>query len=637
MNHGSELTQFIVDDRTLRVLVVDGTYAIRSEIRSRLECEEIDVVEAGSGRDALEFIYSELPDLVLLDMAMADMDGLAVLKTLRLSYSKLQLPIILFSSRDTPEGILQALDFGANDCITKPINYDLLWARTSNQLMQKIASDYYHASQEKLERQVKQKTSELHYSNQKLEIEIQERIIAEDRLMKVSNYDSLTGLPNRALAMEYLEKTLVKVKGTTLKPCIAFLDIDNFKYVNDTLGHACGDKLLREVTSRLSLCVLETDTLARLGGDDFLLILDDFDGGSYHSREIGLRLVSESIIESFSKPFQIDGQEIIVSPSMGFAIYPKDGQDGSTLMRNADAAMYRAKNDGKNTYCFYTPEMTEKAKMRINIESQLRYAQERGELSLNYQPIVDATSGKIMKAEALLRWSNSELGRVDPEYFISIAEETGLIVPIGEYVIRVACQQIKKWRNSGWGDMCVTVNVSSRQFRPDSNLTDCIEKALKANSLPGDALQLELTEGILMRESDATDETMKTLNDMGIKLLIDDFGTGYASLSYLQRYPFVSLKIDRSYINNVLTSEQDAKLVKAVISMANSLDITVVSEGVETKEQLEFLLDANCKYAQGYYFSRPVKADDFDNLLEKYNERSSNVRTLKLAINDKNK
>jgi diguanylate cyclase (GGDEF)-like protein len=630
MNYEPEIQEYIAAGRALHVLVVDDSSLIRAAMRERLELGGLHVLEASGGQQALDIIEKKLPDLVLLDIVMAGMDGITVLKTLRKSYSKLQLPIILVNSRDSTEELVQALDYGANDYVTKPVDFDVLWARLSNQLMQKLAAEYMRTAQASLEEQFRQRTAELNSSNHKLKQEIRERLLAEDRLQRQANYDELTGLPNRSLAIDRLEQTLVKAKRHSLQPAVAFLDLDNFKYVNDTLGHAAGDELLREASRRLVQCARASDTVARLGGDEFLLILGD-EVDSDKSRELGLRHVGERIIDSFSKSFVLDGHEVNITPSLGFAIYPKDGDDENKLMRHADAAMYRSKHDGKNTFCFYSPDMTVKAKMRMNVESQLRHSMTRGELSLCYQPIVEAATGEIIKSEALLRWNSAELGMITPDYFIPVAEDTGLIVPIGEWVIHTACAQIRQWRDAGWDNLCVTVNVSARQFQSECGLLEIVSEALKVNDLPASALQLELTEGVLMRESKSSIEVMEALVNMGVKLLIDDFGTGYASLSYLQRYRFDSIKIDRSYISNVLVKEQDAKLVKAVIAMANSLGMSVVSEGVETRGQLDFLLDAKCKYAQGYFFSKPVPAKDFTQLLVKMNNHSSTARALELV------
>ncbi len=627
----TEIQEVISSGRSLNVLIVDDSKVIRSAIREILELGNIQVTEASNGKDALELVYNNVPDLVLLDVVMPGMDGISVLKTLRKSYSKLQLPVILVTSLGSSSEIVQALDFGANDYVTKPVDFDVLWARVSNQLMQKQTAEYLRLAQNNLEKQIKQRTAELNTSNQQLKKEIEVRLLAEGQLQKQASYDELTGLPNRSLAKDRLYQTILKSKRHHLQPCLAFLDLDNFKYINDTFGHAAGDELLREASRRLTECARESDTVARLGGDEFLLILEDDRTDREQQRETGIRHIGERIIESFLKPFVIEGRELNVTASLGFAIYPKDGDDSNKLMRHADVAMYRSKNEGKNTFCFYSPEMSANAIMRMNVESELRQAIENKEFTLHYQPIVDSKTGHIVKAEALLRWDCEKLGMITPDYFIPIAEDTGLIVPIGEWVIKNACKQVKQWRDNGWNNICVTVNVSARQFQSNSSLVETIKLSLHKNDLPSDAIQLELTEGVLMKETDSSIETMAQIEKMGIKLLIDDFGTGYASLSYLQRYNFDSIKIDRSYISNILISEQDKKLVKAVIAMAKSLGMSVVSEGVESKGQLDFLIKEDCEFIQGYYFSKPVPSAEFYKLLIKMNKLKNSVKSLKIV------
>ncbi len=606
INYVPEIQEVISSGRVLNVLIVDDSKMVRTAIREILELGNIQVTEACDGETALDVIANNLPDLVLLDVVMPGIDGIEVLKTIRESHSKLQLPVVLVTSKESSYEIVQALDLGANDYVTKPIDFDVLWARLSNQLMQKQAAEYLRSAQASLENQIVQRTSELSNSNQQLKKEVEVRALAENELQKQANFDSLTELPNRSLATDRLDQTLVKAKRRNLKPCLAFLDLDNFKYINDTFGHAAGDELLKEVASRLTDCARESDTVARLGGDEFLLILDDENTVKNEKREIGIRHIGERIIESFAKPFMIDGNELNVTPSLGFAVYPKDGEDGDSLMRHADVAMYRSKKEGKNAYCFYSSEMSAKAKMRMDVESHLQYALERNEFSINYQPIIDVSSGEIIKAEALLSWDCKELGSITSDYFIPIAEETGLIVTIGTWLIQSACQQVKKWRDAGWDNVCINVNISAYQFQPNTGLITILEDALKANDLAADAIQLELTGDILMSDLSDIDESMKQLERMGIKLLINDLGTGIASLSMLQRYKFESIKIHRRYIDNMLLSKSDARLVKAVIAMAKGLGMTVISEGVETKEQFDFLLNEQCEYVQGYYFSKAV-------------------------------
>ncbi|NNJ97319.1 MAG: diguanylate cyclase [Gammaproteobacteria bacterium] len=369
-----ELHEYITAGQVPQVLVVDDSKMVRSAIRDRLELGKLEVREASSGEQALQLIEEKLPDLVLLDQVMPGLDGPAVLNILRDSYSKYELPIIPVTCKDSPSEIVKALNSGANDYITKPIDFDVMWARLCNQLMQKKAAEYLRHAQDSLEQQIQQRTAELNSSNQKLRRVIQEKLLTEDRLQRQANYDDLTGLPNRSLAKDRLGQCLAMARRRNLNPCVVFIDLDNFKAINDTLGHAAGDELLGEAARRLLACARQSDTVARLGGDEFLLILEDSDEQERESRQRDIRCVGDRIIERFSKPFVLDGNEVTVSPSIGFAIYPTDGKDGEELMRHADAAMYRAKKHGKNTCCFYTPDISVSAKMKSAVESKLRLA-----------------------------------------------------------------------------------------------------------------------------------------------------------------------------------------------------------------------------------------------------------------------
>ena len=626
-----ELQEYLSSGQALSVLVVDDSTAVRTAIKDRLESCNLEVIEARDGSCALELIREKLPDLVLLDVEPADIDGISLLRTLRDTYTKQQLPIIAAISGDTPTEIVQALDAGANDYVTRPVDDDVLWARLSNQLMQKQAADYLRHAQNSLEQQIRQRTEELNSSNQKLKRVIQERLLAEDRLQRQANYDALTGLPNRSLAKDRLHQTIAKAKRQGLCPGVAFVDLDNFKYVNDSLGHAAGDQLLVEAARRLSACARKSDTVARLGGDEFLMILEDTEKAACESRELDLRRVGERIIRSFAEPFVLDGTEVSVTPSLGFAIYPRDGDDGDKLVRRADAAMYRSKNDGKNTYCFYSSDLTVKSQMRVFVETQLKQALDRGELSLDYEPVVDAHSGQIIKAETQLRWENPKLGIMAPDYFIKVAEQTGLIGPIGQWVVQSACDQIKSWRDSGISEISVTVKVSARQFQAGGKIVETVGEALSSSGLPATALQLVIPEAVLLRASPATRKILDELEKTGIRLLVDGFATGCASLSCLQRYQPVAVKLDSHTIGKLPYSHRDAQMVKAILAMADSLDIPVVAEGVETKTQLDFLRDSGCRYVQGIYLSQPLPAAQFLDLLRQNRRCDSGKNAVQLA------
>ena len=626
-----ELWEYLSAGQALRVLVIDDWGVVRAAIRKRLESRNLEVIEARNGAEALKTIQEQVPDLVLLDMVMPRLDGSFVLKALRNTFSKTQLPIISLISSDSSNEIVKALDSGANDYVTKPIDYDVLWARLSNQLVQKQAAEYLRHAQSSLEQLIRQRTEELNSSNRKLKRVIQERLLTEDRLQRQANYDELTGLPNRSLVKDRLEQTIAKAKRQGLHPGVGFLDLDNFKYVNDTLGHAAGDELLIQVATRLSACARKSDTVARLGGDEFLLILEDSDSGPVRSGELGLRHVGERIIRSFSEPFVIEGNQVVVTPSLGFAIFPRDGHDGNELMRSADAAMYRAKTEGKNSYCFYSADMTVQAKTRMQVESRLRHAIEREELSLRYQPIVDLRSGEIVRVEAVLNWDNAEVGMTAPDQLFRLAEETGLIVPIGRWVIRSVCAQLKSWRDSGICDPNVAVKLSARQFQSDARLVETVQSALNSNGLSAAAIQFELAEDMLLQASSATAEALRELDLMGIRILVDDFGTGGASLLCLQNYPVSAVKIDPRRINGISDNPRDAKLVRAIIAMAMVLDLPVVATGVQMDTQLESLRDAGCRYAQGAYFSKPLPGGRIETMLRQRRCGPSWKQALKLT------
>jgi diguanylate cyclase (GGDEF)-like protein/PAS domain S-box-containing protein len=426
----------------------------------------------------------------------------------------------------------------------------------------------------------------------------------EKRLIQQANFDEVTRLPNRVLALDRLEQAVARGRRQGSKVGLLFLDLDRFKYVNDTLGHHTGDQILKEVGARIRRCLRAADTVARLGGDEFTVILPDLMAG------IDAEPVAHKILDAFAHPFHLGGREIFLTPSIGITIWPDDGDLPDELMRNADTAMYRAKEMGRNNFRFFTPELNERALTRAHMEHQIRHALERNEFDVHYQPLIDLKTGRVIRAEALLRWRNAELGHVSPEKFIPLAEEIGLITPIGEWVLKTACQQAVAWRRDGLCPPRISVNVSSRQFRGIS-LMQTVVDTLKATGMPPDGLELEITENLLLADIPEVVDTLRQLDGMGINLSVDDFGTGYSSLSYLRRFPVSVLKIDRSFVQDVTTDTDSATLVEAIINMARSLKLEVVAEGVETDAQMDFLRQRGCDTAQGYYFSKPLPAAEF--------------------------
>ncbi|MBS4052819.1 MAG: EAL domain-containing protein [Methylomonas sp.] len=439
--------------------------------------------------------------------------------------------------------------------------------------------------------------------------EIEEVKQARQSLDYMAHFDHLTGLPNRTLLKDRVDQAIYHAHRNQCMIGVLFLDLDNFKVVNDTIGHTCGDALLKSVSQRISDCLREGDTAVRLGGDEFIVLLPDLSDTQDAAK------VADKILELLKSPFLIERHEVYASASIGISIYPHNAKNMEGLLSTADGAMYYAKKLGKNNYQFFTPEMNNSAQKYLKLEKHLRRALEQDEFVLHYQPQVDVKTGMIIGMEALIRWMSPELGMVSPADFIPLAEDTGLIVPIGAWVLKMACSQARFWQQNGF-PVRVAVNLSSRQFHQVQNqqqsrhpLLNAVLNALDEADLPPELLELEITEGILMQQLDATMDILNTLKNIGVRLSIDDFGTGYSSLSYLKRFPIDILKIDKSFVNDITTDPSDKAIVAAITAMAQQLKLEVVAEGVETLAQLEFLRELQCNFVQGYYFSKPVSSD----------------------------
>ena len=414
-----------------------------------------------------------------------------------------------------------------------------------------------------------------------------------------AHFDSLTDLPNRFLSLDRLSQILIEVQKNHEKAAVFFLDLDDFKKVNDSLGHEIGDKLLIEAAHRLQQTLKQNDTVGRLGGDEFIVLISSLND------ENDALAIAERLLQAFRKPFKLAGRDLILTLSIGIAISPKDGTCSSVLLRNADTAMYQAKAMGRNTSSFFTPQMNVAMRRRFEIEEQMHGALERNEFELYYQPQIDVKTNTIVGAEALLRWHNIVLGEITPDEFIPIAEQTGLIAPIGVFVLQQALRFLNEWQSINKQNYTMAINLSPRQFR-DPELVNIIKRTLHKNSISNACLELEITEGVLMNSQTSIRDALLQIDELGIKLSMDDFGTGYSSLSYLREYPFDVLKIDRSFITGITDNKADWNLVKAAIAMSHSLEIKVVAEGVETKEQLDLLNELNCDIAQGFYLSKPL-------------------------------
>jgi diguanylate cyclase (GGDEF)-like protein/PAS domain S-box-containing protein len=444
-------------------------------------------------------------------------------------------------------------------------------------------------------------------------VDISELKRAEANLHHLAYYDSLTDLPNRQLFNDRLHQAVAEAKRRGTFIAVMLLDVDRFKYINDTLGHEAGDKLLREISTRLQIGTREGDTIARLGGDEFTLIFPDLTDLQDVVR------MAQGIVQRLSLPLFIDGHEVFTSASVGITLYPHDTSDEDSLVKFADSAMYHAKAKGRNNYQFYSQDMTTRIQERMTLETDMRGALERGEFFLNYQPQVDIATGRITGMETLIRWRHATGKIIAPAQFIPLAEETGLIVPIGEWVMRAACMQLKAWNNAGYENLLLAVNVASRQFH-DPLFVATVNRIISASGISPQSLELEITEGILLQYSEEIRNTFMELKNTGVKLAIDDFGTGYSSLSYLKRFPIDRLKIDQSFVRDISTDADDLAIVKAIIALARSLKLQVIAEGVETATQLALLSSEGCQEYQGYFFARPMDAAAFTALLQASNK-----------------
>ena len=572
---------------TTTILIVDDELQNRKLLEMLLQAEGYATRSAVDGHDALASVAQQAPDLILLDVMMPGLDGYTVARTLKANAVTAHIPIIMVTAQADREARISGLGAGAEDFLQKPVDRAELHLRVRNLLRLKALGDLLQNQGSLLEQQVLARTADLH---------------------QLAHYDPLTGLPNRALFFETLRKTLLMAADMDKTVAVMFLDLDHFKNVNDTLGHATGDELLVQFSERLVNCVRIRDTVGRLGGDEFALIL------LMEGDELGAAAVASKIDVALRAPFNLKGHEVSVTASIGITVYPDDASDPQTLVKFADTAMYRAKRAGRNTFQFFTSQMNVEVMAKLEMDNALRNAVENDEFVLHYQPRVDLTSGRVTGVEALLRWQRPGHGLVSPASFIPALEESGLIVRVGSWVIAAACRQIALWMQSSIGPIQVSVNVSSRQFI-EGDLERDVSNALTVNGVAADLLELELTESSLMLNIERTIATLGNLKKRGVQVSIDDFGTGYSSLAYLRRFPIDKLKIDRAFIRDITNSPDDAAIALTIIRMAHSLKLTVIAEGVETAAQLAYLRHHDCDEIQGFYFSRPLATPELEQLL----------------------
>lgn len=549
----------IMGKKPARILIVDDDRAMRMALRNVLEEGGYRIDEAVNGDQALAFCKRQMPDLVLMDAVMPVLDGFKACAEIRDLPSSRHTPMLIITALDDEHSIEHAFAAGATDYIPKPVHFSVLRQRVARLLDASRAEKHVH---------------------------------------QLAYHDSLTGLPNRTLFRKHLEELMSRSRFGKGLFAVLFLDLDRFKLVNDTLGHDVGDLLLKAVADRIVGCLRSGDMVARLGGDEFTVVLEDIS-----SPEVAAR-VAAKVCSVLSKPFAFLGQEMYISTSIGISLYPGDGEDISALIKHADTAMFRAKEQG-NSYQFYEQGMETAAARRLALEADLRRALERNEFTVCYQPQVELGTGKVFGMEALIRWRHPERGLVPPSEFIPLAEETGLIAPIGAWVLREACTQMQCWLQQGFGPFRIAVNVSGRELEGE-DLVAKVAAVLEETGLPPELLELEITESVVMKCADEAIPKFRKLREMGIKLAIDDFGTGYSSLNYLKSFPIDTLKVDRCFIRDIMSNPDDAAIIVGIIALAHSLRLQVVAEGVETQEQKAFLKDHQCDLIQGFYLSQPL-------------------------------
>ena len=574
-----------------KILVIEDENLIRDNIVELLEAEDFEVFDAENGNIGVKLACQHQPDLILCDVMMPELDGYGVLTKLQENPSTATIPFIFLTAKADLGDVRKAMQLGADDYLTKPC--------TATELLKAIVI--------RLEKHAILKE---HYSNQLK--------LAEAKLNQLTYQDSTTRLPNRLSLLEYFQQILCQLaslgeqdenwKHNGMIPILC-MGIDRFSRINDILDYDAGDLLLKAIGERLKNSLRPENIVTHLNGDQFAILLQPI------LDKKQLQTTLERLQQIISEPFVLIDREVFITVSTGISFYPQDGREIQQLLRAAKQAMNEVKEQGGNHYSFYTPSSDHDLSERIDLEVALRYALEREEFQIYYQPQVSLKTGKIVGAEALLRWKHPQQGMISPMKFIPIAEETGLIEPIGEWVLYQACKHSKTWRSQGLGNLRVSVNLSGRQFRTP-NLRQKLVKILMATGCEPDYLELELTESLLIRDAELSIQQLQALKALGVKIAIDDFGTGYSSLNYLQKFPFDILKIDQCFVRNLHNNKINAAITQSLISMAHLLNLKVIAEGVETQEELELLNDFKCNEIQGYLFSPPVSLEGFLNLVK---------------------
>jgi diguanylate cyclase (GGDEF)-like protein len=596
--------------RIPRLLIVDDVLENREILLRRFQRKGFHAIGAEGGSAALALLERETFDAVLLDVMMPDMDGIEILHRIRTFHSQSALPVIMVTAKSQSEDIVVALAAGANDYLTKPVDFAVALARVNVQIDRKFAEDQAVEARQALqyanrdlERRVAERTANLQEVNQRLQGEISQRERTEAKIQYLAYHDALTGLANRLLFREQLEQALVDCQASGQGLALLFLDLDGFKVINDTLGHSVGDAFLRSVANTLRDGLPEARAIGRLGGDEFAIIhlaADPADGAA---------ALAATVVRLITRPHEVDGHELVTGVSIGIAVAPLDGSVPEQLLQRADLAMYRAKQDGRGSFRFFEPAMDAEEQARRQIELDLRSAVTHGQFAVHYQPFMNVATGEVTGVEALVRWNHPTRGLLMPARFISLAEETGLIVPLGEWVLRKACSDAAHWP----ANVKIAVNLSPVQFASGSLVTTVVQ-ALAASGLRPDRLELEITESVLLARTDANLAILNQLRQLGVCIVMDDFGTGYSSLSCLHQFRFDKVKIDQMFVRNLPRTDDSRAIVRAVTGIGSSLGMSTTAEGVETEAQLNFLREHGCDEVQGFFFSEPQPAAEIDSI-----------------------
>ncbi len=552
------------EDRPV-ILLADDDPSVRLMIRHVLESEEYDIVEAADGLEAIKAVEKHHPAIILLDAVMPGLDGFSTCEQIKdKGYS--DIPVIMITGLDDDASVERAYDAGAIDFITKPIKWAVLKHRVRS---------------------------------------VVSKVVAERKVKLLAYRDSLTDLPNRLLFADRLEQSVVRAERHRDSLALMLIDIDDFKLVNDSFGHDAGDKLIRAVGHMLSKSLRRADTVARLGGDEFAVIIEGISGAE------DAIAIAGNLTTMLEHNVKLDDQETYTSASVGIAVYPEDGKDARTLLKNADTAMFRAKEKGRHCFQFYKPEMSVTAMERLDLENSMRKALENDELVIHYQPTVDLHKNDVDGVEALLRWQHPEKGIINPNDFIPVAEDCGLILPIGEWMIETVCKQLRAWQDAGMENQNVSINIAPRQFR-DQDVIGLFKEHLEGNRIDASSITVEITESTLIDNVGEVERVLNTLHDMGMRLALDDFGTGFASLAYLKDFPVDIVKIDQSFIEGIPESEDDCTIVNAIAGLTRGLKLKLLAEGVENVRQLDMLKGLGCQLGQGFYWSKALPADQYE-------------------------